>query len=363
MQAISISKKTEYLSEKLKQELLSDEFEIDSKFFTIPEMAKRFNVSPVTAHKAARNLVEQGYLRSVARKGYFVSAKPNRSDLLPMFNELTTRRILFIVKPADMGKSSVKVISGMQPVCIREKCRIEIVPSNAPDIVEQANSPDVAGVILEILDDFPEVNLINKPKICIGRWPKPTDSVASFVGDIEEAMNMTVEYFHKFGHKRISMLIGKSGESVNEPMISKIMAGYMRGNRICSLGWDESQLYVEPQEGHHTLVQRFVREFKSKGITAVFVLHWSTLMVLLQELHRNDMDVPNDLSVIVYGESEFTPHVRPKMTRFELHIQEISRRAAEAIFNASEDDANRSYTVLFPVELLEGESVRRIVEL
>ncbi len=360
MQTIDISKKAEYLSEKLKSEIVSGGFEIDSKFFSIPQMAKKFNVSPVTAHKAATNLVKQGYLRSVARKGYFVSAKPNKNELLPMFSDVATRRILFIVKPEDMGRTSPKVISGLQPVCIRENCRIEVVPANAPDIVEQANSSDVAGVILEILDDFPEINLISKPKICIGRWPNTSDEVASFVGDIEEAMNMTVEYFHRFGHERISMLIGKSGESINEPMLSRIMAGYMRGHGSCRLGWEYEQLYVEPETEHHELVRRFVREFRYKGITSVFILHWSTLVVLLQELSCNGLGIPEDLSVIVYGESEFTGHVRPKMTRFELHITKIARQAAETIFNSDKKTECHAYTTLFPVELLEGESVRRI---
>ncbi len=360
MRTIKPPQKAEYLSEQLKSELISGGFEINSKFFSIPEMAKRFNVSPVTAHKAATTLVKQGYLRSEARRGYFVSAKPARKDILPVFGDVATRRLLFIVKPADMDRGSPKVISGLQPVCVREKCKLEILPANAPDIVEQANSPDVAGVILEILDDFPEVNLINKPKICVGRWLNTSDSVASFIGDVEEALKMAVDYFYKFGHKRTSILIGKSGEALNEPMVSQIISGYMRGARMNKLDWGDELFYVEPETDHYQLIKRFVREFRYKRITSVFVLHWSTLMVLLQELHRNRLEVPDDLSIIAYGESDFTAHVRPKMTRFELHIQEISRRAAEAIFNANEGDANRSYTVLFPVELMEGESVRRI---
>ncbi len=358
MRTINIPKKVKYLSEKLKSELVIGDFEIDSKFLSIPGIVKKFNVSPVTAHKAAKILVKEGYLKSVARKGYFVASKPKINDIKDMFNETVTRRILFIVRPEDMDRGSPKVISGLQPVCRREKCKIEITPANVPNIVEEANSPDVVGVILEILDNFPEVNLINKPKICIGRWPNTNDKVASFIGDIEEALSMTVDYFHRFGHRKISVLIGNSGESVNEPMLGQIMAGYIRGMGRYHLKWDESLLYIKPEIEHHQLVREFIDNFKRQGITAIFVLHWSTLIVLLQELHRSGMDVPDDLSIIAYGESDFTPHVRPKMTRFELHIQKIAEEAARVIFLSNMEEGACPKTTLFPVELIEGESVK-----
>ena len=141
-------------------------------------------------------------------------------------------------------------------------------------------------------------------------------------------------------------------------LISQLVAGLRRGFNTYGLTWDENLLKINRSTNQHEYVQKFVKTFRDENITAVFVPHWSTIMILMQELSEHQLSIPKDLSLVAYGEAEMTPYMRPKATRFELNISSIAEQAAKMIIEHDRDNTplpSRKY-ISFPVELLIGKS-------
>ena len=353
--------KSKYLGEQLKRELASWEHGKGTKFYTIPQIKDRFSVSPVTAFKAVSGLVKDGYLTSRRGSGYFVANRPVFDDLHPSFRSSAsqTKRILLIGDSDEITKP--KMSAGLGDACSKAKYRLELLAFDTPDLTEIANEPDVAGIVIEAGQRTIPLAQINKPKIVIGHWPNLDDGVRCFIADAEQASIDTVSYLCGLGHRRIAILMAdlKSDWQLPDENIAHFVAGFRKGYRVYNLPWDEDLIRVNRQRPQREYVSELVHCFREKEITAAFIPEWGTMIAFIQELHRSGMDVPGDISLVVYGESEFSKYIHPRLTTFDVFIRDISRKAGEVIIGYDRDGTElpaQKY-VKFPAELIVGESV------
>lgn len=352
--------KSKYLGERLKQELASWEQKKGKKFYTIPQIKDRFSVSPVTAFKAVSGLVKDGYLTSRRGSGYFVANKPVFDDLHPSFKSSAsqTKRILLIGDSEEITQP--KMSAGLRDACSKAKYRLELLPFDTPDLTSISNEPDVAGIVIEAGQRTIPLAQINKPKIVIGHWPNLDDGVRCFIADAEQASIDTVSYLCGLGHNRIAILLAdlRSDWQLPDENISHFVAGFRKGYQIYNLPWDEDLIWVNRQRPQREYICELVHSFREKEITAAFIPEWGTMIAFIQELHRSGMDVPADISLVAYGDSEFSKHIYPRLTTFDVFIRDISRKAGEVIigYDRNEIELPTQKYVKFPAELIIGES-------
>lgn len=348
---LQVLSKSEHLGEKLKRELASDELSLGQRFYSIPQVSRRYAVSHATAYKVVSGLVKDGFLRSHRGKGYYVEKKPAGGSAAEPSTQLRT---LMLVN--DFGESSppVKVLAGIQDACREAGYRFEIISLGDKGFLDLAARGDVAGLILGHGYEGAPVGRVGKPKICIGHWSNPDDGVISFIADAERAAMELVRHLCGLGHQRIAFLLGEAPTPVAMAFCGQVVAGLRRGCQMYGLEWDEGLLYANLRRPEPQLIEDFVSTFQEKRITAAFVPTWSAVLQLVRRLRHKGLSVPDDLSLVAYGEDELTPHIQPAMTSFDLFIRDIARQAAQMLIENDRDGKPLPKTrfVTFPVELL-----------
>ncbi|MCC6424064.1 MAG: substrate-binding domain-containing protein, partial [Phycisphaerales bacterium] len=307
---LQVLSKSEHLGEKLKQELSTGRLGLGERFYSIPQVSERYAVSPATAYKVVSGLVKDGYLRSHRGKGYFVEKKPTGRKPSSPAAETGLRTLLLV---NDFGESSppAKVLAGIQDACRESRYRFEIISLSDGNFLEIAAREDVAGLILGIDRESTPIAKVTKPKICIGHWADPDDGVISFIADAERAATETVRHLCGLGHQRIAFVLGEASARVTTPFCAQVVAGLRRGFQTYGLEWDEGLLYMDLHRPESQLIEEFISTFRDRQITAAFVPTWSSVLQLVRRLRREGLSVPDDLSVVTYGEDPLTPHIQP----------------------------------------------------
>lgn len=354
---LQVLSKSEHLGEKLKQELASSQLVRGERFYSIPQVSERYAVSPATAYKVVSGLVKDGYLRSHRGKGYFIEKKPAGGKSSSPATAAVARTLLLV---NDFGESSPpsKVLAGIQDACQESGYRFEIISLIDFNLTEISRREDVAGLILGVDRVGTSIGRIAKPKICIGHWSDPDDGVISFVADAERAAMEAVRHLCGLGHQRIGFLLGVAPARVAMPFCGQVVAGLRRGCQMYGLDWDEGLLYTDQRRPESELVEEFASTYREKQITAAFVPTWTAVLQLIRRLRRDGLAVPEDLSLVAYGEDELTPHIQPAMTSFDLFIRDIARQAGRMLIEHDRDGKPlpRTRFVTFPVELLVRQS-------
>jgi DNA-binding LacI/PurR family transcriptional regulator len=253
-----------------------------------------------------------------------------------------------------MTAPPAKVLAGIQDASNESGYRLEIVSMSAPNLVALAERDDVAGLVLSMDRDGTPMRFISKPRICIGHWSNPDDGVISYIGDAEQATTDAVRHLCGLGHTRIAFLAAGAALPLTEANTAQFTAGLRRGFQIYGLGWDDQLNYVDPHADEDAGIDRFVRTFRDRQITAAFVPIWSTVLRLVRRLRQENLSVPKDLSIVCYGEDDLTSYIQPPMTSFDLFIRDIARQAAMTLVEHDRDGKPlpKMRFVTFPVELL-----------
>lgn len=329
--------KSEHLDVQLKRELASPGRTRGERFYSIPEVSERFQVSTATAYKVVAGLVREGYLRSHRGKGYFVDRKPAMLSKHAVAGDGETAgvtgRTLLLVNDFEYSSPSPKVLAGIQQACGEEDYRFEVVSASAMNLVRVAGRDDVAGLLLTHDREHSPVGWIRKPKICIGHWASPDDGVISYIADAEDAAVQVVRHLCGLGHTRIGFLVGRADNFLTQAFCGHATAGFRRGFQLYGLSPDDLVSYVDLEKSEAATVNEFVADFRRRGVTAVFVPAWSAILKLINRMGEEKLSIPADLSVIAYGDDPLTRHIEPAMTSFDLFIQDIARQASLRLIN------------------------------
>ncbi len=346
--------KSELLSERLKEELTQQGLSIGSRFHSVQQIRDRYGVSLATAHKVVSGLVRSGYLTSKRGQGYFLHSKPKDEDLHPMFRRVP--RISKILLAMVQDTPPTRVLSGLQPACEEAGFRLEVVNILAPNFVEMANEDGVAGVILTPTGERTLLRQVHKPKICIGQWLMPEDNVISYVANAEQASIEVVRYCCGLRHDRIALVVGQDESLRYDLWVSQMIAGMRRGFQTYGLKWDDDLVYDSNVNTSRETASSFLATFRERGITAAFIPLWTTFASVYFECVQSGTRIPQDLSMIAWGQHALSRCINVVPTRFELYIERISRRAAEALIAHAEGrgDLSSQSSETFPVQLLLG---------
>jgi DNA-binding LacI/PurR family transcriptional regulator len=331
--------KVDQVSWQMRSDLANGNFSKGDKFLTVNAVAGKYKVAPGTAHKALKGLVQTGNLASRHGDRYIVNSLPQLDELQGQFGKTTNKKsgkvIAFIVHTNAIHSQSLKIIATINSVCATHGYALDLYLHSRDDIVQQLSKPDIVGIICERDDLLPRISF-NKPIIAFGHNINTHDGVIHLTSDAEMAGQKTVKFLKMLGHRRIAVLDAKTNQGMpSTSFITAFLNGFKNGFQLYGIPWDENLIKLDYEIETAICIEKFIAEFKKEKITAVFLPNWPTLMMLLQSLKGYGFRVPEDISIIGYGDSDLTPYLIPKITRFDLGVVDIASRACEIIINQS----------------------------
>lgn len=190
----------------------------------------------------------------------------------------------------------------------------------------------------------------------------PLDGIASVVADEQTGVRAATEYLIERGHRRIAFLHSKI-----ETLHPFRLTAYRDTLRAAGIKpdrrWQRQMLspYIEAQEfiesGRRTMRQWLRDGWSTLGCTALLAQNDETAIGAIETLQDAGLRVPEDVSVIGFDGTEICDYFKPRLTSVELPLCEIAHRGVELLLGQIESADFSNQRELFPVRVVERETV------
>jgi DNA-binding LacI/PurR family transcriptional regulator len=181
-------------------------------------------------------------------------------------------------------------------------------------------------------DHILQVTRLGIPLVMINR-PLHTAELNQIAWDDVEIGQRATEHLLGLGHRRIAHLSGLLNQVGRRSAVDRI-AGYRAALVAAGIPVDPS-LIVEGGFDYQIAFATHGRLFdRPDPPTAVFAANDSMAVAIINALHRRNLRVPDDVSVVGANDDQFALHVEPQLTTVRLPVVAAGRRAAELIMAA-----------------------------
>ncbi len=210
-----------------------------------------------------------------------------------------------------------------------EKCDSD---QEEEEAVRELIASGVDGLILSppMCDKASILNMIEREKITVvvvANWRPPGNISTIRIDDILAAKTMT-EHIIKLGHKHIGFIKGNPEHKASDQRLQGFRLAMAEANLIC----DEALIvqglftYRSGLEAAETLL-----DLKNRP-TAIFAANDDMAAAAITVAHRRHLDVPRDLTVCGFDDTDFAQSIWPELTTIHQPIAEMSRAAVDMLF-------------------------------
>ncbi len=228
---------------------------------------------------------------------------------------------------------------------------------SADDVLRAVNRGDVDGLLLmEVQLQDPRVDALRRagvPFVTIGR-PRDGRGVVRVDADAFNAGVLTARHLFELGHRRIAFL----GDPAHHGYRHRALVGFRRTHAEYGVTLCRTHLLpcrdgdVDAALGRLLSVDPQVTAL----VTTTDLLAMDALRVLADHGRR----VPEDVSLVVLNESVLTTYTRPALTAIRVPIADDCQWAVDLLVDILAGRRPAKMEHIFPVELVAGESTRRI---
>lgn len=284
------------------------------------ELAEELGVSYVTAHKAVKELAEDGLVRREGRRGTFVTRRIG-----------TSRYTIAVILPSlDQLSTYPEFLHGIDRRIVQRGHRMQLHLSNHDpirlrDIVESLCDDPVDGVIYTPTgagDDFVRLNdeFLARfrerkiPFVVAGHCELPSvpDISGVSTNHFRGAYDL-VSYLASLGHKRIAMIYNKLNHDRQA-----IMDGFCKAMEDAGLERHEELMRCLPDRVSPRAEVKQLLHSRVKP-TAIFTINELFAQKTLAGLSEMGLAVPRDIALVAFGDSPMVPLLPIKLTT--VHIR------------------------------------------
>jgi DNA-binding LacI/PurR family transcriptional regulator len=342
------------IQEWIRERIDSGELPQGSKLPAEHDMARSLGVAYMTVRNAVNELVNLGMLQRIQGKGTFVttSSTPNAVGTLtlivPSLPLLWSVVGVYYFPPIVQGFCAEATRLGYEPTVIgRAKDAFQ------PTSTEFAGLAGAACLLISD-DDLNAIESLRDMKVeTVGiNTYGGRRSISYVAADQAEGMRQAVTKLVEAGHSRIAFLTGPENNLGAEERA--------RGFRRAMTEHHLAPLPVHSESRDYTDTSGYLRakQLLSQPHPPTAIVTAGDLIAagVLQAAREMNFSVPDDLSVVGYGDFHLATHLQPTLTTVRLPLAELGAQAAQMLHRRISGDSKREKITL-STELVERESV------
>ncbi|WP_445735264.1 LacI family DNA-binding transcriptional regulator [Mariniflexile sp.] len=306
---------------------------VNKKKTTIKDIASALNISPAAVSKALHNdsRISTKTKEAVKKVAKELNYQPNH---LASALRRGKSNLVGVIVPRTNSHFFSSVIQNIEEVLNKEGYNIIITQSNE-SYTKECNSIDtllftqVDGIIASMANETIDLEYYEKvkskgvPLILFDRGENDLNVDYIGINDYDSS-HMIVEHLIEQGCKRIAHIGGYRRTRI----FNNRIRGYVDAIKKHELPLDEDLLVESSltiEDGREKMLQLLALKNRPD---AVYVAGDYAALGALQVLKENNIDIPNDIALIGFGNEPFTAMVTPSISSINQHSAEIGKQAA-----------------------------------
>ncbi|WBU65454.1 LacI family DNA-binding transcriptional regulator [Paracoccus aerodenitrificans] len=321
-----------------------------SRRVRLKDIAERCGVSTATVSRA---LSGRGYVaEGLTRRIHDMAVRLN----YPLPSSQAGRRVLLAASgPAllDLSRSqfTLHVLEGIQERCetlgMQVQTRHVVSAGDEARLLDEARSPDVAGVLMLTIDDQATLDLargFDKPVILVNA-DDPDMRLSSVTPCNRSAAALATQHLRSLGHRRIAFLTCPGRRTITRRW---------EGWRDTMQDDADPALVIDIPDWSISLAERAVAErlAKQRDFTAILATGDALAIGAYNALAKAGLTVPRDMSVISIDGLPQTKILDPPMTVMAIPMRSVGAVALDLLCSAAANPAIPRQRIELACELL-----------
>ena len=330
----------------LLEQLSIGKFEKGNKFYSEMKIAEMLKVSHLTARKALSGLEEEGYLAREAGAGTFVIRIPEK-PCRPRIVE--TCNIGVLSGEAAIESTAVgKVLSGIHKAASDRGYMIYLA-HKAVDTMLKAQVEGIIAFGIFSNKDIEKLKESGIPTVMMG--PYEGKGVNFLMADYFSTGYNVAQYFTELNHENIT-LVGSSADSyvIHKALLKGIHKAFDDS------GKNIKKINAFPREKDFSSLDKLLSS--AQRPTALLLLDWDSVMPVFQLLNKKGLKIPEDISVMAYGDTALSMNTVPNLTAVRVFSEEGGKMAVELLCDVIKNPNLEPRGILRKTKIIEKDSCK-----
>ncbi len=365
---------------KLLSNIANNHYRAGTYLPSIRQLASSYNVNPARIYRVINDLCRSEVL--VARHGQGVMVK-DPAKAIELLDTVGSKTIAFTMPDwIQKGKANPhfsEILKGAEEVVSQRGYHIiyatvhlegfsrldRNVESDDQLASPQArffNEKEIEGVLL--VGPIPEqqvrkfVDAHPVPIVCVDNSPEMENITCVTSSNFYGAMHAT-DYLISRGHKRIAYITANRKQLYVDERLMGFRGGMHRHHLENEIAFvRELELYDDTFEGGYRLAEELIRSGDIEKASALLVTNDQTAAGLLKGLVDRGVKVPEDVSIMGFGNDPMGLASQPALTTMEVQSYQMGKMAMEILLDVLVMGKSAGGLVMLPMRVIERDSVR-----
>ncbi|MUK87730.1 GntR family transcriptional regulator [Ornithinibacillus sp. L9] len=302
------------------------------------ELMKEFGVSRHTVRLAIGDLVTTGWLYREQGSGTFCADRSTEN----VSNQQDKQKNIAIVTTYISDYIFPSIIRGAEAILSEAGYQVSIFSTNNDqdnerEILKKILSQSFDGVIVEPtksaytnpnINYYLELERLSIPYIMINAYYDELEPIHIVMDDVRGGY-LQAEHLIHLGHRNIVGCF-----KTDDAQGSRRMKGFVKAHRKNGIPIDPKNIITYTTEERNTKASEKLQELlinRSHSITGIVCYNDELAMKFLDVLRQQQLNVPEDISIVGYDDSFFSEVSEVKLTTIDHPKSELGKTAAKKI--------------------------------
>ena len=354
------------IKNKIKQFILSGEYDVGSKIPSEAELKDAFNVSRHTIRQSISELVNEGYLKKEQGSGTYVSNQyqlEQKDTSQKTIGVITTYLSDYIFPSIIRGiedelskKGYALLLSSTQNNVENEKRSLEMMLEKRVDglIVEPTKSANLNPN----LNYYLGIQERGIPYVSINASYEELEAPEIRMDDRLSSEKLT-SHLLDLRHTRICMIT-----KTDDLQGKERMKGFVRAYSKINKAFDGSLMITFDTENVESLAGKVDHVLQLDNPPTAFVCYNDQIAVkVIKRIQKSGKKIPQDISVVSHDNSILSTATDVKLTSINHPKEQLGRDAANWIIQAIEKNSFKQESIIYDPELIIRSSTSRNTEI